>query len=159
MKYLTIIILLFAVNHANAQVKILSLKDLNKRVVKGNDTTYVINFWATWCGPCVEELPSFEKLQLENKNKPLKVILMSLDLKTKLKSVVVPFVQQNKLQTEVYVIENTDEKSFINNIDKNWSGTIPATLFVNNQKQIRVFYQRPFATYKELTNKLASLKL
>ncbi|RZL48572.1 MAG: redoxin domain-containing protein [Pedobacter sp.] len=159
MRYLTIFILFFITNYANAQVKTLSLNELNQRITKGNDTTYVINFWATWCGPCVDELPSFEKLQLENKNKPFKVILMSLDFKSKLKSEVIPFVQKNKIQTEVYVIQETDQQAFIDHVDKKWSGTIPATLFFNNQKQIRLFYERPFATYKELTNKVASLKL
>jgi thiol-disulfide isomerase/thioredoxin len=54
----------------NAQVKLLKLDDLDKRIANGKDTTYVINFWATWCSPCVAELPNFEKLHLANLKKP-----------------------------------------------------------------------------------------
>ena len=81
-KFIVTILLILAVNYANAQVKLLTLNELEQRVAKGKDTTYVVNFWATWCGPCVEELPYFEKVNAENVSKPFKVILMSLDFKS-----------------------------------------------------------------------------
>lgn len=158
-KYIFLLLLTIIALNLNAQVKLLTLNELEQRITKGKDTTFVVNFWATWCGPCIEELPSFEKLQADYKNKPFKVILMSLDFKSKLKSVVIPFVQKQKLQTEVYVINETDQQAFIDRVDPKWSGSIPATLFFNKQKQIRVFYERPFASYKELTNKIESLNL
>ncbi|WP_461485203.1 TlpA disulfide reductase family protein, partial [Pedobacter sp.] len=72
-KYLFIIIALVVFvlpvksqqNSSNLQVKLLTLNELEQRIAKGKDTTYVVNFWATWCGPCVEELPYFEKLSTE----------------------------------------------------------------------------------------------
>ena len=84
LKYFILISLFFTAFSANAQVKLLTLNELNNRVAIGKDTTYVVNFWATWCGPCVDELPSFEQLQAQYKDKPLKVILISLDFKSKL---------------------------------------------------------------------------
>lgn len=143
----------------NAQVKLLTLNELEQRMSKGSDTTYVINFWATWCGPCVEELPSFEKLQKDNLNKPLKVILLSLDFKSKLSTAVIPFVEKNQLKTEVYVINEKDHQKFIERVDQKWEGAIPATLFYNKEKKIRHFYEKPFETYKDLLDKLASLGL
>lgn len=149
----------FLALNLNAQVKLLTLKELDKRTAKGNDTTYVINFWATWCTPCVEELPYFEKLNTEYKNKPLKVILISLDFKKKLNSAVIPFVIAQKLQTEIFLINENDPQIFRKKIDPKWSGSLPATLFINNKNKSRLFYNKPFDTYKELTDKVEGLSL
>src|SRR5690606_6809447 len=46
---------------------------------KKNDSIYVINFWATWCKPCIKELPAFEKIASEYADKKVKVLLVSLD--------------------------------------------------------------------------------
>ena len=139
----------------NAQVKLLTLDDLDKRIALGKDTTYVINFWATWCSPCVAELPNFEKLRLANLKKPVKVLLVSLDFKSKLQKSVIPFVKTNNIKAEVFLLNEPDQQKYIERIDKNWSGAIPATLFV--KKKVRRFYEKEF-TEQELKKTLLSLK-
>jgi thiol-disulfide isomerase/thioredoxin len=139
----------------NAQVKLLKLDDLDKRIANGKDTTYVINFWATWCSPCVAELPNFEKLRLVNLKKPVKVLLLSLDFKSKLQKEVIPFVEKNKINAEVFLLNESDQQQYIERIDKKWSGAIPATLFIN--KNTRRFYEKEF-TETELKNTLLNLK-
>ena len=156
MRYLLTFLLFFATLTVQAQVKLLSLSELEQRVARGKDTTYVVNFWATWCGPCVEELPNFEKLNQANLQKPVKVLLLSMDFKSKLQKEVVPFVKQNKIKSEVYVINEPDQQQFIERVDKKWSGALPATLFINSKKQIRSFYEKEF-TYQELTKTLENL--
>ncbi|MFA6276732.1 MAG: TlpA disulfide reductase family protein [Pedobacter sp.] len=142
MKYLLILFLLTLTFAVNAQVKLVSLNELDKRFAKGKDTTYVLNFWATWCGPCVEELPHFENLKTEYFKKPIKVILVSMDFKSKLKSNVIPFVKKHKLKSEVYVINEPNQQAFIDNVDKKWSGALPATLIVINNR--RTFFEKEF---------------
>jgi len=150
------IICLTIINYSvNAQVKLLKLDDLDQRIAKGKDTTYVINFWATWCAPCVAELPNFEKLHLSNLKKPVKVLLVSLDFKSKLQKEVIPFVQHNKINAEVFLLNEADQQQYIERIDKKWSGAIPATLFVN--KKTRRFYEKEF-TETELKDTLLNLK-
>jgi len=139
----------------NAQVKLLTLNELDKRIANGKDTTYVINFWATWCSPCVAELPNFEKLRLANIKKPVKVILVSLDFKSKLQKEVIPFVLRNQINAEVFLLNEPDQQQYTERIDKKWSGAIPATLFVNQKS--RQLYEKEF-TEAELKNTLLNLK-
>lgn len=143
MRILFVICLLLKAYSAEAQVKLLTLDDLDKRILSGKDTTYVVNFWATWCAPCVAELPNFEKLNVSNFKKPVKVILVSLDFKSKLQKQVIPFVKKNNLKSEVFLLNELDQQQYIERIDKKWSGAIPATLFVN--KKVRRFYEQEFS--------------
>ena len=139
----------------SAQVKLLTLDELDKRIAAGKDTTYVVNFWATWCAPCVAELPNFEKLRVANLKKPVKVILISVDFKSKLQKDVIPFVVKNQLKAEVFLLNETDQQKYIERVDPKWTGAIPATLFV--KQKIRRFYEQEF-TEKQLKNTLLNLK-
>lgn len=155
MRILFVVCLSLITYTANAQVKLLKLNDLDKRFTNGKDTTYVINFWATWCSPCVAELPNFEKLRVANLKKPVKVILVSLDFKSKLQKTVIPFVQQNHINAEVFLLNEPDQQRYIERIDKKWSGAIPATLLVN--KKARQFYEKEL-TETELKKALLNFK-
>ncbi|RKR82677.1 AhpC/TSA family protein [Mucilaginibacter gracilis] len=131
-------------------VHLLNIQQLEKRV-SNPDTVYIVNFWATWCGPCVKELPNFDELQQAYKNKPVKVLLISMDFKSKLNEVNA-FAKTRKLISEVYLADKPSDQDFIDAIDKKWSGALPGTLVVNTKKHFREFYEREF-TFNEL-NKL-----
>ena len=157
-KLLVLLSLILLGNSLHAQtVKSLNINQLEARVNKGGDTVYVVNFWATWCAPCIAELPYFEKLQATYKNQPLKVLLVSLDAKSKLDKVVVPFVKRNKYKNEVFLLNETNEQIYIDRISKEWSGALPATLVINKKKNLRKFYEKEF-TYAELEKTYQSAK-
>jgi thiol-disulfide isomerase/thioredoxin len=134
-----------------AQVKTMDMQQLQKRL-NNRDTVYVVNFWATWCGPCVAELPNFEKLQKTYQNQPLKVLLISMDFPSKLKAEVIPFIKKHRYTAEACLASRKNDQEWIDAIDKNWSGALPATLIVNAKRGIKHFYEKEF-TYAEL-NKL-----
>lgn len=147
---LFLICIFFSVQGLKAQqVKLLSLSQLEKRFAEGRDTVFVVNFWATWCGPCVKEIPNFDKLQISYSHLPLKVILISVDFKSKLEKVVVPFVKRNQIKSEVYLLNEQSEQDYIDKVSKQWSGSLPATLIVNRQKGLRNFYEQEF-NYEQL---------
>jgi len=115
------------------------------------DTTYVINFWATWCQPCVEELPYFEKANAEFKDQKVKVILVSLDMKKQVESNLIPYIKKKNLKSLVIHLSDPDANSWISKVDSTWSGAIPATIIYNKNK--RKFYEQSF-TFETLSNEI-----
>jgi thiol-disulfide isomerase/thioredoxin len=112
-----------------------------------NDTLYIINFWATWCKPCVQELPYFERIGKEYEDRQLKVVLVSLDFRPQIEGQLIPFMIKNKLRSEVLVLHDPDANAWIEQVDPAWTGAIPATLFIRNTE--KSFYEKSF-TYDEL---------
>ena len=134
-------------------IKILSMdfNDFESRLHIKNDSIYVVNFWATWCAPCIIELPYFEKINAEYKNKKVKVLLVSLDMNKQVERSLLPFIKRKKLQSEVVHLHDPDANAWIPKVDPNWSGAIPATVIYSDGK--RKFYERSF-TYEELENEI-----
>ena len=103
---------------------------LMKRV-KNQDTLYVVNFWATWCMPCVQELPIFEKLNAQGltmDSLPIKVLMVSMDFKEDIAFRVPTFLERKKMKAEVVWLSDTKPNDFIPKIDNRWEGSIPMTL-------------------------------
>lgn len=131
------------------EVRIIKLPELEQMLKPENDTTYVINFWATWCKPCVKEMPFFERLNEELKGEKAKVILVSLDFKRQIETQLKPFLVKNNIRSLAVVIDEPDYNSWIDKVDPSWSGAIPATIIINAGKQARIFHEKEFK-YEEL---------
>lgn len=145
---------IFASVTLNAQkVSVYKIDNLLKRIHNTSDTTYVVNFWATWCKPCVAELPEFEKLHIDYRSKKVKVILVSMDFKEELIKRVKPFLQKNKYTCEVVLLDEINGNDFINKISEQWSGAIPATLITKNNKTLFEFYEKKL-TYDFLVDRV-----
>ncbi|TBN05593.1 TlpA family protein disulfide reductase [Hyunsoonleella flava] len=136
-------------------LEVYDFEGFKKFLNKTDEKTYVINFWATWCGPCVKELPYFEKLNAEYKDKDVEVILVSLDFPHVYESKLKPFIQKKNLKSRVVVLDDDNENKWINEIDTSWSGSIPATILYN--KNERKFFEKSF-TYEELEQEVKQLK-
>ena len=122
-----------------------------------NDTTYVINFWATWCKPCVEELPWFEQLHEQFQGQKVKVVLVSLDFKKDLEKKLLPFVQSRKLKSTVVALTDSGYQNWIDKVTPAWGGAIPVTLIYNARK--RAFKDDQFSDYEELEKMVRDLKI
>ncbi|MEZ5031572.1 MAG: TlpA disulfide reductase family protein [Saprospiraceae bacterium] len=114
----------------------------------GADTTYVINFWATWCKPCVKELPYFEEAYESYQGQPVRIILVSLDFPNQIESRLLPFIREKGLRSDVVVLTDPDANAWIPRIAEEWSGAIPATLVVNGTN--RVFREGDFESLADL---------
>ena len=132
-------------------VKTYAFNQLKPLLERKDNKTYVVNFWATWCAPCVKELPYFEKIRKEYANKNVEVLLVSLDFPKQVERVLIPFLNKRNIQSDVILLDDVNEDVWIKAIDKNWSGALPATIIYN--KGSRKFYERSF-DYKTLENEL-----
>ena len=134
---------------AAAQIAVYEKFDaFEKAIIKEDDTIYVINFWATWCAPCIKELPYFEKLHTDNPK--VKVILVSLDSRKDLEKKLIPFVEKKKITAQVVLLSDKDYNAWLDKIDASWSGAIPATLMLNGKRKL--FAEREFDSFPELND-------
>ncbi|MBT6234957.1 MAG: redoxin domain-containing protein [Bacteroidetes bacterium] len=122
---------------------------------KSNDTTYVINFWATWCRPCVQELPYFEQLAKDSMDQPLKLVLVSLDFDDKVETVKA-LLAKREIESKAVILADPQADVWIDKVDSTWTGAIPATMVIKNGK--RYFYETSYESYEELKNEIITLK-
>lgn len=130
------------IDTSKVTVKVYSYKELKPLLEQKGDKVYVVNFWATWCAPCVKELPAFEKLKSVYAAKGVEVLLVSLDFPKQINKRVIPFIAKKNLQSKVVLLDNGKDDSWLKSIDSSWSGAIPATLIYNKNK--RNFYEQSF---------------
>jgi thiol-disulfide isomerase/thioredoxin len=143
-------------NKAPSSVKVLpdlppiytNFDDLAPIFQQKTDTTYLINFWATWCAPCVKELPYIEALNKKYAAKKVKVTLVSLDFENQLETKLKPFLKEKKLNSEVVVLLDPDANTWVNEVNPDWSGAIPATMIYKGNE--KAFYERSFESLEEI---------
>ena len=121
--------------------KVIKWDGLEAVMTKDSDQLQVINFWATWCAPCIKELPYFEALNAEAGDQ-LDVTLVSLDFADEFEKRVLPFVDKRGLKSQVLLVDDIDYNSWIEKVDPSWSGAIPATLIINPSNGKRKFLEK-----------------
>ncbi|SMC41140.1 TlpA family protein disulfide reductase [Moheibacter sediminis] len=144
MKNLLLTSLFLAFWSCNAQesesyvLKSVNYEELKSIIQKDDGKLYVVNFWATWCKPCIEELPHFMEVNELYKSDPnYKMILVSLDNVKAMDTKVKKFIESNHLNVDVYLLDdNKKMNEWIPATDKSWSGAIPATIFYKNKKKV-----------------------
>lgn len=160
MKLLLAGLILASLNLASLQgqeIEKIGIPELEKILAGTENQLHVVNFWATWCPPCVTELPYFEKLSKEYRDKGVKFILISLDFPSQIDSKLIPFLKKNKITADVRVMTNIDYNSWIDKVDTSWQGNIPVTLIFNNEKKIKYFHPSEL-TEKELRDLITKYK-
>ena len=130
------------------------IDQLAKRI-QNPDTLYVVNFWATWCKPCVEELPGFDSLFLETSKTKIKILLVNIDFKEELNNKVKPFLLKHGTKAECILLDEVNGNDFIDKISPSWSGAIPATLFKKGSKSS---FSEKKLRLKELKESIAVLE-
>ena len=137
------ILLFFSCNNPSKEtIEVVDFDGLYSKIDLSVDKTYVINFWATWCAPCVKELPHFEEVNKEFKDKNTEVILVSLDFPSQIESKLKPYLKKNKIKSKVILLDDSKMNTWVPKVSEQWDGGIPATLIVNSSNYN--FYPKPF---------------
>ncbi len=123
---------------------------------QADDTTYVLNFWATWCKPCVDELPHFVKAASEFKDQKVKFVFVSLDLPGQDQDKLISFVKNHQMEGMVLLLNDPDSNSWIPKVDAQWSGVIPATLIYRGADKS---FFKGFLSYEHLVKTIKSKQL
>ncbi len=150
MKYLLFVLLFGLMLDAQAQqIKTVTPDWIDGINASKNDTLYIVNFWATWCKPCVEELPCFEQLADSCANKKVKIYLVTNDMRKDIATRVTDFIKVKKLTQQVVFINEVNADKWINKVSEEWSGAIPATLMVKGDTGFKHFKEGEL-TFEEL---------
>lgn len=117
-----------------------TLQQFQRQLAEKSEKILVVNFWATWCAPCIHELPLFEKLSWENNDVTVLLVSMDYDLDEDIAKVE-RFIARKKLRSKVLFLTADNPNSWIDKIEKRWSGALPATLVINSKTNKRQFVQ------------------
>ena len=118
-------------------IKAVKVTELEK-LISESKKPLIVNFWATWCIPCIEEIPYFEKQVAAHKDS-IQLILVSLDFKEAFPDGIASMVSKRKFSSTLYWLNETRADYFCPRIDSSWSGSIPSSLFINNATRFRLF--------------------
>ena len=127
---------------SDKNIQVVDFDEFYSKIDLSSDDTYVINFWATWCSPCVNELPYFESVNKEYSDKNVKVLLVSLDFPSQIESKLKPYLKKNMIKSNVILLDDSKMNKWVPRVSEKWDGGIPATLIVNSSNYN--FYPNPF---------------
>lgn len=141
-KIIFLVVLLAFLGTARSQsIPKWKIEDVVKSYSGKNDTVYVVNFWATFCKPCIAEIPDFIRIVEKYKTQKVKLLLVSLDLPSYYPARIAAFAKKNNYRTNIVWLNETNADHFCPAIDAKWSGAIPSTLIVNNSTGYRKFVE------------------
>ena len=123
------------------------LTDL-RTAIENADKPTIFNFWATFCKPCIAEIPYFQQLVKKYDSAGVKLVMVSLDLSEAYPKKIKSFAGKHKLIAQIKYLDETDADLFCPVVDESWSGAIPATLFINNKTGYRKFFEEQLSKEK-----------
>ncbi len=154
-----LLILFYALLHVSSvhaqDIKKVKISDV-QQMIDTATVPLIVNMWATWCGPCVREIPWFESIVSKYKDSKVRIILISLDFPEDFPKSLTAFVKEKGYTSQVVWLDETNADKFCPVIDSTWGGAIPVSLFVNNTKKYRQFFnhQLPEARFELELKKL-----
>jgi thiol-disulfide isomerase/thioredoxin len=141
--------------HEPMNIEVLNFKQFESLLHQSNDTLYLVNFWASWCGPCREEIPALKKASEKFSKNKFRLLMVSLDFPAQLETKLRPFLKTAEIKARLILLNDPHQNTWIDKVDPNWSGEIPFSLLYKNSD--RESFSRAFQ-YNELDS-IINLKI
>jgi thiol-disulfide isomerase/thioredoxin len=138
--FFTGLIFLFVAHVKGQEIKKVKITELEK-IITESKTPLIINFWATWCKPCLEEIPYFQKEVQAFAKDSVQLILVSVDYNEEFPKGIAATAKKRKIIVPILWLDETNADYFCPKVDSKWSGSVPATLFINNKTGHRKFFE------------------
>jgi thiol-disulfide isomerase/thioredoxin len=142
--FFVITFLFLATNIYSQQIKSVKVTELEK-IIKESKKPLIVSFWATFCVPCLQEIPYFQEISEKYKSQGVSMLLVSLDLKGYYPDSIIAIVKKHKISQPVVWLNETNADYFCPKIDSSWSGGMPSSLFVNNVTGYHRFFEEPLS--------------
>ena len=149
-----VLIISISLSAHSQEVQVINAEDLQQKMLYTDSDLTVFNFWATWCRPCINELPYFDEV---GKRENVKVYLVSLDARDRLEKVRSLIIKKS-LASEVLFLDEKDPETYIEKVSNKWTGAIPATLFITRSGEV-YFHESAFTKeeLEQVVNKYLTL--
>jgi thiol-disulfide isomerase/thioredoxin len=118
-------------------VAVISVEQLHDLIRRDSGNVVLVNAWATWCQPCIEELPRLARLSKEYAEKPLRIILVSADEAELAATSVKKTLTGAGIVLQTYLVAGGGDEYFINSMSPKWSGALPTTFLYDKQGGLR----------------------
>jgi thiol-disulfide isomerase/thioredoxin len=117
-------------------VRTIDLSVLERLKVERSGRALLVNVWATWCAPCVEEFPDLVRLHEAYADRGLDVVVLSIDFDDEVESKVKPFLRKMKATMPAYINAFDKPEELMNALDEGWSGAVPATFVFDTKGRL-----------------------
>jgi thiol-disulfide isomerase/thioredoxin len=148
------VLLVFVAGLTNVHGQTLAIKNISEKGIKDlvaqkKGKVLLINFWATWCPPCLEEFPALVKISSAYKDKGLEVVGISMNDVAEMNDLQA-FLRKQKPSFAIYIAGTVEDK-FYTAIDKRWTSEIPLTMIYDKEGKLRYFHNdaRTYAQFEK----------